>query len=64
VGEKGLARAHDISLVAPAHSATRLVAPTHVAQQGRTRQRPRGAGPGRSASVARLSRHPYWRDRG
>jgi len=64
--EEELPRAQDIGPVAPARMARQasLVAPMHVARQGRPRQRPRGPGSGPSASVAALSRQPKWRDRG
>jgi len=42
----------------------RLVAPVHVARQGGPRHRRRGAALARAASVATLSRHMHWRDRG
>jgi len=42
----------------------RLVAPVHVAQQRGPRQHRRGAALARAASVATLSRHMHWRDRG
>jgi len=42
----------------------RHVAPVHVARQGGPRQRRRGAALVRAASVATLSRHMHWRDRG
>ena len=42
----------------------RLVAPVHVARQGGPRHRRRGAALARAASVAALSRHMHWRDRG
>ena len=41
-----------------------IVAPVHVARQGGPRQRRRGAALARAASVATLSRHMHWRDRG
>jgi len=42
----------------------RLVAPVHVARQEGPRHRRRGAALARAASVATLSRHMHWRDRG
>ena len=42
----------------------RLVAPVHVARQGGPRHRRRGAALARAASVATLSRHMHWRDKG
>jgi len=54
VGEKEPARAQDIDLVA-------LV---HAARQGRARHRQHGAPLAWAASVATLSRHMHWRDRG
>ena len=48
------ARAQDIGLVAP----------VLVARQGGPRHRRRGATLARAASVATLSRHMHWRDRG
>ena len=42
----------------------KLVAPVHVARQGGPRHRRRGAALARAASVATLSRHMHWRDRG
>ena len=41
-----------------------LVALVHVARQGGPRHRRRGAALARAASVATLSRHMHWRDRG
>ena len=52
VGEKRLARAQDIGLVAP----------VHVARQRGPRHRRRGAALVQAASVATLSRHMHWRD--
>ena len=42
----------------------RLVAPVHVARQGGSRHRRRDAALARATSVATLSRHMQWRDRG
>ena len=42
----------------------KVVAPVHVARQGGPRHRRRGAALARAASVATLSRHMHWRDRG
>ena len=42
----------------------RLVAPVHVARQGGSRHRRRGAALARATSVATLSCHMHWRDRG
>ena len=53
VGEKGPARAQN-----------KIVAPVHVARQGGPRHRRRGAALAWVASVATLSRHMHWRDRG
>ena len=41
-----------------------IVAPVHVARQGGPRHLRRGAALARAASVATLSRHMHWRDRG
>ena len=54
VGEKGLPRAHDIGLVAQ----------VHAARQACPRHRPPGAALARAASMATLSRHMHWRDKG
>ena len=54
VGEKEPARAQDIGLVTPAR----------MARHGGPRHRRRGAALARAASVATLSRHMHWRDRG
>ena len=64
VGEKRPARAQDIGLVAPARMARQLVAPMHVTRQRGPRQRRRGAALARAASVATLSRHMHWHDKG
>ena len=53
-GGRRPARAQDIGLVAP----------VLVARQGGPRHRRRGATLARAASVATLSRHMHWRDRG
>ena len=64
VGEKRPARARILALSRQPAWRDRLVAPVHVARQGGSRHRRRGAALARAASVATLSRHMHWRDRG
>ena len=64
VGEKRPARARILALSRQPAWRDRLVVPVHAVRQAQPRQRPSGAALARAASVATLSRHMYWRDRG
>jgi len=64
VGEKRPARARILALSRQPAWRDRLVAPMHVARQQGPRHRRRGAALARATSVATLSRHMHWRDRG